>query len=461
MYFFLLKKEQPFNFEKSISSAFQPYLYIYVDAEDATVASMIDSYAQSDTQANVEEDDTIAVLPSSTDLFYFYRETLAQCSKFSTGKALFDLCHVFAKHLNAYCNQILLGGLAKNEKKAVAVTHFRFATLALNTADYCSMTTGQLEEKLKDKIDAEYIDKLDLEGVKENFMRTISICIDSIVKTLEQSIDSQMVQMARLSWGTMDTVGDQSDYVSQLIDIVKKNVTVVGRIIANKRYFRTFHDRFAEVLISKFLIQIFKCKPISEIGAEQLLLDTHSIKTLLLDIPSMGSSEATAIPSSYSRIVNKGISKVEAILKTVMSPIEPYEGYVENYLLLVGDKHIGNFTRLLDLKGIRKPDQSLLVNMFDKRIAHHDHLVDNSNMLPPESLSMISTTNTNTTTSNIILPSSITTSLSTMASTAALNFKDTSSSSNSTRGRLNENFRKLVMSGMAFRKDLQERREHS
>ncbi|KAI7903387.1 Vps53-like protein [Cokeromyces recurvatus] len=467
-------KQKPlFNFDKSISSAFQPYLYIYIDAEDATIASMIDSYAQTDMQADSEDDGTMTVLPSSTDLFYFYRETLAQCSKFSTGKALFDLCQVFAKHLNAYCNQILLGGLARNEKKTVTVEHFRFASLALNTADYCSMTTTQLEEKLKENIDSEYLSKLNLEGVKENFMRTLSTCIDSIVKNLEQCIETQMVQMSRLSWGVMDTVGDQSDYVSQMIDIVKRNVTVVGRIIANKRYFRTFHDRFAEIFISKFLIQIFKCKPISEIGAEQLLLDTHSIKTLLLDIPTMGISTdgSTIIPSSYTRIVNKGISKVEAILKTVMSPTEPSEGYVENYLLLVGDKHVGNFTRLLELKGIRKPDQAQLLNMFDKRIAYHDHLVENSNILPPEIVSASATTTSS------VLPSSITTSLSTMASTAASNFKDTSASfrsntsptvsspiegnSNSARGRLNENFRKLVMTGMAFRKDLQERREHS
>lgn len=56
----------------------------------------------------------------------------------------------------------------------------------------------------------------------------------------------QMVQMTRLSWGIMDTVGDQSDYVSQMLDIIKRNITVVGRIIANRRYYRTFHDRFAE-----------------------------------------------------------------------------------------------------------------------------------------------------------------------------------------------------------------------
>jgi hypothetical protein len=155
--------------------------------------------------------------------------------------------------------------------------------------------------------------------------------------------------------------------------------------------------------------------------------------------------------------VNKGVSKVEAILKTVMSPTEPLEAYVENYLLLVADKNLNNFTKLLELKGIRKPDQGPLVDMFHKRISHHDHLVDNSNVLPQEVF--LPTTSTT-------VPSSITTSLSTMASTAASNFNNTRTNSPTTspssptevRGRLNENFRKLVMTGMAFRKDLQERR---
>lgn len=185
---------------------------------------------------------------------------------------------------------------------------------------------------------------------------------------------------------------------------------------------------------------------------------------------------------------------MEAILKTVMSPTEPLEAYVENYLLLVSDKSTVNFTKLLELKGIRKPEQNPLIDMFNKRIPHHDNLAENSNMLPLEVLQQ--TANGSTLTGvgastaaggggGGAIPSSITTSLSTIASTAASNFNHTSSpfrtsSSNTanspnsatsptslaspttegTRGRLNENFRKLVMTGMAFRKDLQERRDH-
>lgn len=42
------------------------------------------------------------VLPSSTELFYFYGQSLDQCAKLSTGKPLYDLCNVHKKWLKIY-----------------------------------------------------------------------------------------------------------------------------------------------------------------------------------------------------------------------------------------------------------------------------------------------------------------------------------------------------------------------
>lgn len=52
----------------------------------------------------------------------------------------------------------------------------------------------------------------------------------------------------------------------------------------------------------------------------------------------------------YGKLVSKGVSRTETVLKTIMTPLDPLEGFVENYIFLTGDKHVGNYTRLLDLK---------------------------------------------------------------------------------------------------------------
>lgn len=51
------------------------------------------------------------VLPSSTELFYFYAQTLDQCSKFTTASALYDLVQVFKKWLRVYAGESSVCGL--------------------------------------------------------------------------------------------------------------------------------------------------------------------------------------------------------------------------------------------------------------------------------------------------------------------------------------------------------------
>ena len=58
-------------------------------------------------------DNPSAVLPSSTELFYFYREALERCAKLSVKQPLLDLCRVYRKWLKVYAEDVLAGALIK------------------------------------------------------------------------------------------------------------------------------------------------------------------------------------------------------------------------------------------------------------------------------------------------------------------------------------------------------------
>ena len=96
--------------------------------------------------------------------------------------------------------------------------------------------------------------------------------------------------------------------------------------------------QFVSSFIPKFISCVYKCKPLSPVGAEQLLLDTHSLKTALLDLPNLveGSARPTArkAPAAFTKIVVKGMTRAEMILKVVMSPADP-ASFVEQYIRLV------------------------------------------------------------------------------------------------------------------------------
>ena len=60
--------------------------------------------------------------------------------------------------------------------------------------------------------------------------------------------------------------------------------------------------------IPKFINHLYRCKPINMIGAEQLLLDTHSLKTVLLDLPSISSTVSRKPPQKYVCRLSEGTS---------------------------------------------------------------------------------------------------------------------------------------------------------
>ena len=93
-------------------------------------------------------DNPSAVLPSSTELFYFYREALERCAKLSTRQPLLDLCRVYRKWLKVYAEDVLGGALIKYDRRSGEgrpnVFELQTACLVLNTAEYCLETASQV-----------------------------------------------------------------------------------------------------------------------------------------------------------------------------------------------------------------------------------------------------------------------------------------------------------------------------
>ena len=96
--------------------------------------------------------------------------------------------------------------------------------------------------------------------------------------------------MSKMVWSNIDSVGDQSAYVTSLVQHMKQSIPLIrDNLASSRKYFTQFCVKFVNGFIPKFIQHLYRCKPISTVGAEQLLLDTHSVKTLLLDLPSVGS----------------------------------------------------------------------------------------------------------------------------------------------------------------------------
>lgn len=160
----------------------------------------------------------------------------------------------------------------------------------------------------------------------------------------------------------------------QLFPVIRENLHELPA-----QYY-AFCLRFATAFIAKFIANLYRCKPLSHGGAEQLLLDSHTLKRTLLELPEYGATATVAMvmgvggggknvpnTAAYSSTVVNGMTKAEMILKIVLVSAAPPEMFVENYFKLIHEKDISEFQKVLDMKGIKKAEAAVLSDLFRKK----------------------------------------------------------------------------------------------
>ncbi|PPQ89469.1 hypothetical protein CVT25_011995 [Psilocybe cyanescens] len=366
---------------KPISAAFEPHMGIFVDAQDKVLADMLAPHRKgkgsnikvparvsSEAAPGAEDGSSSAmiVLPSSTDLFYFYAQSLEQCAKLSTGQALFDLCTVHKKWLRIYAEEIL----AVEVKRPVATSRkstesradldlLKQICLSINTADYCQSTALELEEKVKEKINPEFKEKVTFQVECDLFVSSISTAINVILREFEANCDPSFITLGRTSWSTVNQVSGPSPYTGELVKMAEQVVEYIKPLIEQKKYLRNIFDKTSSIILVKFTNSLVRSRPLKEIGAEQLLIDLQTVKAFLVKMPGEALTSA-----SYTRSLNKTTTRLEALLKVIVTPVDPPEGFILNYTLLIGDASFSNFQKILDLKGTPKSTQNNLLDSF-------------------------------------------------------------------------------------------------
>lgn len=259
------EKTQTFN--GSISVAFEPYLSLWIESQDKSLATMIPKYKAQSLIPKDEEFSPQTVISSAIELFHFYKLTLSQCAKLSTGEKLLDLSKTLAKYLDEYAQQVLLAVLQKNGPPGVSLVDI---IMVLNSADFWHTNTGQLEENIKKRIDPDMSPKVDFSSQSDAFLGVASAAVMALVGLVEADCEPAWREMKNTHWSKMDSVGDQSPYIGELLRHVNAKAEEVLAVVAKQQYARAFADNLVENLANTFTANIVQCRPVSEVGAEQV-----------------------------------------------------------------------------------------------------------------------------------------------------------------------------------------------
>ncbi|XP_060808723.1 vacuolar protein sorting-associated protein 53 homolog isoform X2 [Amyelois transitella] len=359
----------------AIGACFEPYLSLYITSLDHSLRTFMDHLQEPPPAEGgaVGGAGGGGVLSSCADLFLFYKRCLVQCARLSTAEPMLELSGVFAKYLREYSVSVLSASLPRATPSTSLVgnlqtllkeydNHPRYTpqelgkiTSVITTAEYCLETTLHLQQKLKEKVVPRLKDKIDLTPEQDLFQALIADCIQLLVRDVEAGCAAALGAMARAGWQHVRAVADQSGYVGHIAQLLRHTVPLLrDNLASSRKYFTQFCIRFANSFIPKFIQNIYKCKPISTAGTEQLLLDTHMLKTVLLEMPSVGSEVKRPPPATYTKVVIKLMTRAEMVLKLVMAPLEGAgDGFVAQFQQLLPDGTLQEFRKVLDMKGVK------------------------------------------------------------------------------------------------------------
>ncbi|KAJ1729345.1 Vacuolar protein sorting-associated protein 53 [Coemansia biformis] len=355
------------SFIGAISCAFEPYMSIFVDGERAKFERMVLSFQREPIAA--DDDPSLSVLASSTDLLYQFRESLRQCASLSTGQAMADLAQVFAQSLGGYARNVLVHKLPRITSATTApLDDIKHACLIINTADYCASAASQLEQKIVERVDAEFKSRVSFSVCREALLNSINAGIRALVAGVEAMCASAFAALAQEPWHDVQMVGDQSGYVLLVASALAAATETVRRGVSGPRYFRSYCDKFAARFAEAYTAAIAQCGRISEVGAEQLLLDAQALKSVLLGMPAIGAEESPPPPPppAFARIVGQSIGRIEALLKAILVPSEPADALVDRFLLLFPEAPRDVFRQVLNLKGVRAAEHTAYVRILQR-----------------------------------------------------------------------------------------------
>jgi hypothetical protein len=214
------------------SSTFDNHMQPYISLEKKNMDELL-SKAASDVAVDTRGDRP--VFTSSTDLFVYIKNSITRCTALTKGKTFFSLYKVYKDTLKKYA-LVIAGKLPASN---IPVGEEKTVAYVVDTCEYCAETVEALQDLIRDKIDSEYKEKIDMNAEQESFHDASTKAIRLLVSGLLVRLEPGFKEMASINWGTMSTVSDESKYVRSIHDVIQSFVISVSALLPSS-YFPIF-----------------------------------------------------------------------------------------------------------------------------------------------------------------------------------------------------------------------------
>lgn len=345
------------NFNKSISDIFEPYLDFWIDEQAKHLDNYLLDFIKPDMMFKKSADgDGINVFESSAELFRQFRAMLNQLSKLTNGTPLIKLTKIFDKYLNKYKQKILEMSLPdakslNNVSGEDLKEGMDIIDTVLNTADYCFITAGQLEDKVKSLIQPKELqEQINFDSSKDGFIKLISFCIGLLIYKIETDLQMAWREFSNANWKDITEVIGESRYMITVKQTVEENSKLILSNINRVIYKRNLIEKLTESILSFIIKSLVKFEVITMNISKQFKFDLQSLKSTIINLLHDSSTV-------FKKTIDKLFENPDRLLKILMLPSDPLDQFITSYFTIIGDSNFSNFIKIFTLKGLLKNDE--------------------------------------------------------------------------------------------------------
>lgn len=357
-----------------LSGVFDKFLGSYVLLERQNLEEMLMKLSQEEDTADGSHS-VGHVYASSTNMFVFIKKSVKRCTAFTTGQTFFALSEElrscmrqYAKMLKSRCPSEIPGNPPAFRLPPGMENNICFM---VNTAEYCAEVVPQVEQMIQQKIQPNLASKVNFSEEADIFMDFVAHCLKILVFGVLDRLEPSFRVMQQMNWGAFTQVGEESAYLHAMSAVVVEAIPNIRANLASS-YFNNFCTKLATEILQRFQDSIVRQKRITDMATQQLLLDTYSMKTLIMQMPTLNPpdpmSSSTAprgdpknVPAMYAKLVNTRSAHIEIILKLVGTPDEVL---LERFKLMWPDGQSADLQMIMALKGTKRDSQQQILELL-------------------------------------------------------------------------------------------------
>ncbi|SOV22050.1 vacuolar protein sorting-associated protein 53, putative [Plasmodium sp. DRC-Itaito] len=219
------------------------------------------------------------VYKSSYSIFHLYKNYINMIVLFSKCQTLYDFILFFKTLLFKYSEE-LNKRIIEKIQESQEIEHIKLLSILINTCSYINGQMNEAYEQLKTNMDPSYFIYISFKDEEKYFLNIKTKCIKNIILYIKEKIKNIISNITIVNIYDINNICEKSIYMNNIKKLLYQYFSFFKNIFDNT-CLTYLLEKTTTLIIQQFYDTIFSFTYITNITAQQLLLDSYEMQKVL------------------------------------------------------------------------------------------------------------------------------------------------------------------------------------